>query len=79
MYSIYRRNRTHLLKTKEARFTVNAEQEDCATSAASTEEASLKPVVSPVKDAVEPTETDTVQVKTLRFGRVIKPPKCYAL
>ncbi len=79
----FRRNRRHLLKTREMTFpqprsleleecsSVNSEPADSGTPVQS-------PALSPAKRPVTPTVDKEEQVKRSRCGRLIRPPKLYS-
>ncbi len=79
----FRRNRRHLLKTREITFPqpCSLELEEC--SSVNSEPADIvtpvqSPALSPVKRPVTPTVDKEEQVKRSRCGRLIRPPKLYS-
>lgn len=81
--STFRRNRRHVLKSREDSFPEQniTLQEDFQTATGEPEDASLAMpalVASPVKETETPELITAVPVKASRFGRLIKPPKRYS-
>lgn len=78
----YRRNRRHLLKTREKTFTTqnppHLEDYDPGETQPAERDASFQtPASSPVKTSVAPTMNEEVMMRS-RAGRVIKPPSRYS-
>uniref|UniRef100_A0A8C8DYN6 Integrase catalytic domain-containing protein n=1 Tax=Oryzias sinensis TaxID=183150 RepID=A0A8C8DYN6_9TELE len=86
--NIYRRNRRHLMKTRELTFPQQSAEDmqdfDLVTSAPTETDQTLvpspvtSPVTTPMKTVVTPTVNPDVTVKRSRFGRLIRPPKRYS-
>lgn len=81
---IYRRNRKHLLKTKESSFQNSHIQDsfnpvitDCIPDMDVTKQA-LPPLPTPEKTSSRPEGVVEKTVKVTRSGRVVRPPKRYS-